>query len=308
MKTKRILALLLSVMMVLGMMPMTAFAYHEESFFDGDSVDVCTEGKTYSLFTEDNLEEQDGTTFLYVVKKGDRYYTLGNPRYTEFKEVDSVFAVDITEYYDAQTNSFSGISDNVNIGAMQYQMSAGSYMYVDGNMLLALSVPFESEGETWFEGGIRYYSLDNTYSYNRPFIADGIKVFRTVKISGQGIIKILHALGLCVFLVFFKREGRAFSHNISELTRIKAAAAKSTATHSGSTACHISHRTGTVIRDGCGYTHSVKRTFLGAFRRLSYRKTDASGYGDHERDNADQNVSTFGSTNAPKRVFDNVHG
>ena len=165
---KRFLALLLSVIMVLGMMPMTAFAYHEESFFDGDSVDVCTEGKTYSLFTEDNLEEQDGTTFLYVVKKGDRYYTLGNPRYTEFKEVDSVFAVDITEYYDAQTNSFSGISDNVNIGVMQYQMSAGSYMYVDGNMLLALSIPFESEGETWFEGGIRYYTPEDTYSYTRP--------------------------------------------------------------------------------------------------------------------------------------------
>ena len=77
------------------------------------------------------MEEQDGTTFLYVVKKGDRYYTLGNPRYTEFKEVDSVFAVDITEYYDAQTDSFSGISDNVNIGAMQYQMSAGSYMQIE---------------------------------------------------------------------------------------------------------------------------------------------------------------------------------
>ena len=168
MKAKRFLALLLTVVMLLGMMPTSVFAYYEVPFFDGDSVDVCTEGKTYSLYTEDNLEQQNGTTFLYVVKSGDRYYTLGNPRYTEFKEVDSVYAVDITEYYDAQTNSFSGISDNVNIGAMQYQMSAGSYMYVDGNMLLALSVPFESEGETWFEGGIRYYSPDDTYSYSRP--------------------------------------------------------------------------------------------------------------------------------------------
>ena len=78
------------------MMPMTVFAYYEVPFFDGDSVDVCTEGKTYSLYTEDNLEQQNGTTFLYVVKSGDRYYTLGNPRYTEFKEVDSVYAVDIT--------------------------------------------------------------------------------------------------------------------------------------------------------------------------------------------------------------------
>ena len=168
MKAKRILSLMLSIVMLLGMMPASAYAYYEESFFDGDSVDVCTAGKTYSLYTEDNLEQQNGTTFLYVVKKGDRYYTLGNPRYTEFEEVDSVYAVDITEYYDAQTNTFSGISNNVNIGVMQYQQNSGSYMYVDGDMLFALSVPFESEGETWFDGGIRYYSPDETYSYSRP--------------------------------------------------------------------------------------------------------------------------------------------
>ena len=168
MKTKRILALFLMLAMLIGMMPTAVFAYHEESFFDGDSVDVCTEGKTYSLFTEDNLEEQDGTTFLYVVKRGDRYYTLGNPGYTEFKEVDSVDAVDITEYYDAQTNTFSGISNNVKVGVMQYQQNSGSYMYVDGDMLFALSVPFESEGNEWFDGGIRYYPPDETYSYSRP--------------------------------------------------------------------------------------------------------------------------------------------
>ena len=163
MKAKRFLALLLSVIMVLGMMSMTVFAY-----YDGDSLEVCTEGKTYSLFTEDNLEGQNGTTFLYVVKSGDRYYTLGNPRYTTYKEVDSVYAVDITEYYDAQNNTFSGIPDSANVGAMQYQMNSGSYMYVDGDMLFALSVPFESEGNTWFEGGIRYYEPDQTYSYDRP--------------------------------------------------------------------------------------------------------------------------------------------
>ena len=163
-----IFAVILMLTMLIGIMPMTVFAYYEESFFDGDSVDVCTEGKTYSLYTEENLEGQNGTTFLYVVKSGDRYYTPGNPRYTEFQEVDSVYAVDITEYYDADTNTFSGISNSVNVGAMQYQMKSGSYMYVDGNMLFALSVPFKSEGEAWFDGGIRYYSPDDTYSYSRP--------------------------------------------------------------------------------------------------------------------------------------------
>lgn len=168
MKSKTLVALLLCAVMLIGMLPMSTMAYYEETFPDEGSLEVCTEGKTYSLFTEDGLDDRNGMTFLYVVKSGDRYYTLGNPRYSKFEEVDSVAAIDITEYYDAETNSFSGISNNVNIGVMQYQQSASSYMYVDGNMLFALSVPFESEGETWFDGGIRYYKPSETYSYSRP--------------------------------------------------------------------------------------------------------------------------------------------
>ena len=138
MKTKRFLALFLMLAMLIGMMPMTVFAYSEDYFYDEEpSIDVSTDGKVYSIYTEDYLDEKNGMTFLYVVKRGDRYYTLSNPRYTEFKEVDSVNAVDITEYYDAQTNTFSGISNNVNVGVMQYQMNSGSYMYVDGDMLFA---------------------------------------------------------------------------------------------------------------------------------------------------------------------------
>ena len=127
MKTKRILALLLMLAMLIGMMPMSVFAYSEDYFYDKEtSIDVSTDGKVYSIYTEDYLDEKNGMTFLYVVKRDDRYYTLGNPRYTEFKEVDSVYAVDITEYYDAQTNTFSGIPDSANVGAMQYQMNSGS--------------------------------------------------------------------------------------------------------------------------------------------------------------------------------------
>ena len=127
MKMKKILAVLLSVVIALGMMPMSVFAYSEDYFYDEEpSIDVKTDGKVYSIYTEDYLDEKNGMTFLYVVKRDDRYYTPGNPCYTEFKEVDSVFAVDITEYYDAQTNTFSGISNNVNVGVMQYQQNSGS--------------------------------------------------------------------------------------------------------------------------------------------------------------------------------------
>ena len=169
MRTKRCLALLLTLAMLVGLVPTSVFAYYEDSYYDEPiSIDVCTEGKTYSLYTEENLENTDGMTFLYVAKRDGRYYTPANPRYTGFQEVDSVYAIDITEYYDADTNSFSGISNAVNVGVLQYQQIAGSYMYLDGDMMFALSVPFESEGETWFEGGIRYYPYDDTYSYDRP--------------------------------------------------------------------------------------------------------------------------------------------
>ena len=48
-------------------------------------------------------------------------------------------------------------------------------------------------------------------------------------------------------------------------------------------------------------------THFGAFRRLSYRKTDTSGYGDEKRNNSDQDVSSLGSPNASKCIFNYVH-
>ena len=74
MRTKKCLALVLMLAMLIGMMPTSVFAYYEESFPDEPtSIDVCTEGKTYSLYTEENLENTDGMTFLYVVKRDGRY-------------------------------------------------------------------------------------------------------------------------------------------------------------------------------------------------------------------------------------------
>ena len=177
MKTKRILALLLAVAMLIIVMPTTAGAryyedYHYVSYDRLDiSLPVTTEGKTYSLFTEANLENQDGTSFLYVMKSGDRYYTPAHPSssVTSFTEVDSVAAIDITAYWDSATNTFSNIPNSANLGVMQYQTYAGgaSALYLDGDLMFALSVPFEDEEETWFDGGIRYFRRDETYSYNR---------------------------------------------------------------------------------------------------------------------------------------------
>ena len=160
MKLKRFGAWLLCMVMLLSSVPLTtAAAYADEEDYD-IPVPVSTEGSTYRLFTEENLENQFGTTFLYVVKRDGRFYTPANPGFSGFKEVDVVSAVDITEYWDAETNTFSGIPDSANVGVMEYQSypNPGNYtsaLYLDGDMMLSLSVPFEENGETWF-GGIRY--------------------------------------------------------------------------------------------------------------------------------------------------------
>ena len=165
-QTNRLLSLLLSFVMVLGMLPTMAVAAEIP-------IPVTTEGNTYSLFTEENLEGQFGTTFLYVVKSGDRYYTPAHPgSIGDFAEKDSVAAVDITEYWDEDTNTFSGIPASANVGVMQYQSYTlpeygTSALFLDGNVMFSLSVPFEEDGETWFDGGIRYYDREQTYSYSR---------------------------------------------------------------------------------------------------------------------------------------------
>ena len=169
MKNKMI-CIILCIVMLVGMMPMTAISAAAEG---GEvPVPVTTEGNTYSLFTAENLEGQFGTTFLYVVKRDGRYYTPAHPQVSGYAEVDSVAAVDITEYYDAQTNTFSGIPDSANVGVMEYQSYmipdyGASGLFLDGNIMLSLSLPFEDSGETWFDGGIRYYDRHETYSYSR---------------------------------------------------------------------------------------------------------------------------------------------
>ena len=161
MKTKRFLAVLLSLAMFIGMLPMSAFASYEL----GTSLDVSAEGKMYSLFTGNYLHNEHlGMTFLYVVERDGHYYTMSNPHYTERTEVDSVAAIDITEYYDSDTNTFSGIEDSSNIGVMQFQQDDyhKQYgLYLDGNMALKFSEPWEPSGKEWFDNGIHYYPAEN---------------------------------------------------------------------------------------------------------------------------------------------------
>ncbi len=173
MKTKRLLALLLSMIMVLGILPMAASSEYEEEEYVEVPIPVTTEGKTYSLFTEEYLDDRHGISFLYVIEKGGRFYTPAHPgEVGDYEEKESIPSVDITEYWDEETNTFSGIPDSANVGVMQYQYNPfpaeygyGS-LFLNGDIMFSLSVPFEDNGEAWF-GSIDYYDRDNTYGYDR---------------------------------------------------------------------------------------------------------------------------------------------
>lgn len=171
----RIVSLLLCILLLVGVMPMAALAYDssDEDEYQELPVPVTTEGKTYSLCTDEYLDDTHGTSYLYVIKSGGRFYTLAHPNVGGYSGFDSVAAVDITEYWDAETNTFSNIPDSANVGAMQYQMypfpsewSGASGLFLDGDIMFSLSVPFENNGEKWF-GTIEYYSRYQTYSYSR---------------------------------------------------------------------------------------------------------------------------------------------
>lgn len=160
------LSSLLAAAMLVQLTPISAFA--EEAFNGETSLDVTAEGKTYSLFMKDNLENQSGTTFLYVVKSGDRFYTPKHPGVDEFGAYDYMGSVDITSYWDEETNTFSGIPDDTSAAVMQYQtVYNDSWMYLDDDILLKIMVPFENSEDEWF-GEIQYYTPDGTYSYARP--------------------------------------------------------------------------------------------------------------------------------------------
>lgn len=188
MKATRMLAFLLSVVILVGIMPVAVSSAQVP-------IPVTTEGKTYSLFIGENLEDQDGTTFLYVIKKDGRYYTPAHPGAVgDYKEMDSVSAIDITEYWDAETNTFSGIPDSANVGVMQYQMYpfpegyGSSALFLDGNIMFNLSVPFEDSGDTW-QGSIRYFDREQTYSYSRALweaTGDGTGYFYDVYFDWYG--------------------------------------------------------------------------------------------------------------------------
>ena len=112
MKAKRFLPLLLSVIMVLGMMPMSAFAYWEEPSAEGNDaiettvydytkpVGVTMQRLTGNCVAEFGEDGNLGDDFLFVIKSGDRYYAMKDIPASETAH-DSIPAVDVSDWVNA---------------------------------------------------------------------------------------------------------------------------------------------------------------------------------------------------------------
>ena len=144
MKAKRFLALLLSVIMVLGMMPMTAFAYWEEPSAEGNidlettvydytkPVGVTMQRLTGNCVAEFGEDGNLGDDFLFVIKSGDRYYAMKDIPASE-TAYNSIPAVDVTDWVNAD-GSLTVPADTLDVAFWRYEVRGISEygMFVNG--------------------------------------------------------------------------------------------------------------------------------------------------------------------------------
>ena len=131
MKTKietRLLSLLLCIVMLVGMMPASAFAYWEEPTAEGNDslettvhdytkpVGVTMKRLTGKCVTEDgNL----GDDFLFVIKSGDRYYAMRDVVASEDAR-DTIPAVDVTDWVN-EDGTLTVPADTLDVAFWRYE-------------------------------------------------------------------------------------------------------------------------------------------------------------------------------------------
>ena len=150
---KKVLTLLLTLIMVLGMLPVAAphtHAQEEEQPVTTAKGPAVSAQDVFTVFTADDLTDEDrGKTFLYVICAQDRYYTL---KKMEQGEYTSVPAVDITDYRQAD-GSFSGIPESAGVAYLHFMLHADSYyenvFYTDDTNSMSINLPWEPTGETY---------------------------------------------------------------------------------------------------------------------------------------------------------------
>ncbi|MBE6870567.1 MAG: hypothetical protein E7491_01275, partial [Ruminococcaceae bacterium] len=205
MKVKRILALLLSVIMTLSMMPATVFAYFEEPTAEGNNalettvyeytkpVGVTMQRLTGSCVTEtDNL----GDDLLFVIKSGDRYYAMKDVEASE-DAYEAIPAVDVTDWVNAD-GSLTVPTDTLGVAFWRYeQRPEYEYgMFINGREdYLAYSYGYESvdgdddyyndaERTYWGKFKISTYE-DGGYTESDPFYWSENGTSGTLQFSGR---------------------------------------------------------------------------------------------------------------------------
>ena len=203
MKAKGFLTLLLSVIMLISMMPMTAFAYWEEPSAEGNNalettvydytkpVGVTMQRLTGSCVTEtDNL----GDDLLFVIKNGDRYYAMKDVA-ASGTSYSSIPAIDVTDWVNAD-GTLTVPADTLGVAFWRYEERPDYElgMFINGrDDYLAYTQSYESA-----DGDDDYYN-DAERTYSAEFVIrsfeDGQYIIDPYYWSENGVSGTLHYNG-----------------------------------------------------------------------------------------------------------------
>lgn len=175
MKAKRFLALLLSVIIVLSMMPAAAFAHYEEPSAEGNNslettvynytkpVGVTMQRLVGNSVAEFGEEGNLGDDLLFVIKSGDRYYAMKDVAASD-EAYASIPAVDVTDWVN-RDGSLTVPADTLGVAFMRYEerYDCGLGMFINGrNDYLTYTYDYESaDGDSdHYNDAERIYSAE----------------------------------------------------------------------------------------------------------------------------------------------------
>ena len=212
MKTKKFLASLLMLTMLIGMMPMTAFAYWEEPSAEGNiglettvydytkPVGVTMQRLTGNCVAEFGEDGNLGDDFLFVNKSGDRYYAMKDMPASETAR-DSIPAVDVTDWVNAD-GSLTVPADTLDVAFWRYEERYDRElgMFINGREdYLTYTYSYESvdgdndhynDAERIYSGEFKIKTFEEGQYISDPYYWSENEVSGTLKFGGTWSYKI----------------------------------------------------------------------------------------------------------------------
>ena len=193
-----ILAVILMLTMLIGVMPMTVFAYFEEPSAEGNTeletivhdytkpVGATMQRLTGSCVTEtDNL----GDDLLFVIKSDDRYYAMKDVAARD-EAYSSIPAVDVTDWVNAD-GSLTVPADTLNVAFWRYEERPVSElgMFINGREdYIAYSSSYESvnnDAERIYSGEFKIKTFEEGQYISDPYYWSENEVSGTLKFNGS---------------------------------------------------------------------------------------------------------------------------